>query len=421
MLRHSFTDMRHFLCILSTISVFLSFQLDAQITAELAISEGGVSKGSIVLELDHVQAPRATANFIGLATGEFAWIDSTTGAVKHDPYYDGIIFHRVIAGFMNQTGSQKGDGSDGPGYKFTDAGELYNGLDHSVPFVVSMANSGVNTNGSQIFITAAPTTWLDGKHIVFGKAAASSEALVTSINNVPVVDDLPVTEVKIDSVTINYNGVSFDIHAQGLPKVEVPSVAVNHAGVLVELNVMLPASSDTKYTYSFDLKNWQQGYVIYKYDVDDPSSKIDVSSIAMDKDKLFFHASRVTYPVPWPSHFSGRILTLEDSLLADQYDTNWIFTFTSENTGTVTNGADNGSFTIQRFSGDRTGSQEYIQTDLPYVVESISYDLGFVVDIAKYSYSDTEIAGVHSGRIHLVQNGLSYGSEPTNGAMTLTR
>src|SRR5690606_30528949 len=98
-------------------------------------------------------APQTVANFIGLAEGSRAWIDPATGAVMNgEPFYDGITFHRVIEGFMNQAGSRNGLGTDGPGYTFRD--ETDNGLDHSQPYVLSMANSGPNTNGSQFFVTA---------------------------------------------------------------------------------------------------------------------------------------------------------------------------------------------------------------------------------------------------------------------------
>ena len=431
--------MKPLLYAITLLVAFLGGNLQAQITADLAISEGGTSIGTITLELDHVNAPRATANFIGLASGEFAWIDSTTGAVRKEPYYDGAIFHRVIAGFMNQTGTQNGDGTEGPGYKFSDGGELYNGLNHSIPFVVSMANSGVNTNGSQIFITVVPATGLDGKHIVFGKAAAASQALITYINDVPVVDadgpdnvdgnnddlDIPVTEIKIDSATVNFNGVSFDIHAQGLPIVEVPEFTVSHDGSLVELNVSQEKGFATRYQYSEDLVNWSYGGEVYKDENAAVSSVIDVTSDVTGKQKMFFNVSKVNYNsagILWPSSFSGRTLTLEDSLITDQYDTNWVFTFTSENAGTVVNGTDSGNFTVQWSSDDRFGIQMYILTDLLYSFDNSTYDIGFVVNLAKYAYSVAEITGVHSGRIHLIQeDGNSRASGPTSGAMTLTR
>jgi peptidyl-prolyl cis-trans isomerase A (cyclophilin A) len=417
--------MKPLLYAITLLVAFLGGNLQAQITADLAISEGGTSIGTITLELDHVKAPMATANFIGLASGQFAWIDSTTGVVRKKPYYDGIIFHRVIAGFMNQTGSQKGDGSDGPGYTFQDGAEVSNGLNHGIPYVVSMANSGLNTNGSQIFITVEDTSHLDGKHIVFGNATTGSETLIDHINNVTVVNNLPVDEVRIESVTINFNGVSFDIHAQGLPIVEAPEFTVSHDGSLVELNVSQEKGSATRYYYSEDLVNWSYGGELYKEEDATESSVIDVTSAAAGKSKMFFNASKVNYNsagILWPSSFSDRTLTLEDSLITDQYDTNWVFTFTSENAGTVVNGTESGSFTVQWSSGDRFGMQMYILTDLLYSFDNSTYDIGFVVNLAKYAYSVAEITGAHSGRIYLIkEDGNSRASGPTSGAMTLTR
>jgi peptidyl-prolyl cis-trans isomerase A (cyclophilin A) len=97
----------------------------------MEVSQGDNSLGTITIEFDHLAAPMATANFIGLASGTLPWIDSTTGVVHYNqPYYDGLTFHRVIDGFMNQSGSQNGLGTDGPGYRFQDGIEINNGLDH---------------------------------------------------------------------------------------------------------------------------------------------------------------------------------------------------------------------------------------------------------------------------------------------------
>lgn len=181
------------------------------------------SMGDFSIELDHAAAPRTVANFIGLAEGTRSWVDSVSGAVRTGaPYYDGITFHRVIAGFMSQTGSKKGDGTDGPGYAFQD--EFAGGLTHSGPYVVSMANSGPNTNGSQFFITAAATPHLDGKHTVFG-LVSTGRTVVDAINAVPTTSDKPDTPVVIQSIRIRRVGAAaeaFDEHAHLLPTVTRP-------------------------------------------------------------------------------------------------------------------------------------------------------------------------------------------------------
>ena len=118
------------------------------------------SKGDIVLELHYKETPLTVTNFVGLAEGTF-------DAAKGKPFYDGLKFHRVISDFMIQGGDPKGNGTGGPGYRFED--EIVETLRHDGPGVLSMANAGAGTNGSQFFITHVETPWLDGKHTVFGR------------------------------------------------------------------------------------------------------------------------------------------------------------------------------------------------------------------------------------------------------------
>jgi peptidyl-prolyl cis-trans isomerase A (cyclophilin A) len=141
--------------------------------------------GTIDVELYENKAPNTTANFIKLA---------------ESGYYNGIIFHRVIPQFMVQTGDPKGDGTGGPGYSIKD--EFGPGLKHDTPGILSMANSGPNSGGSQFFITTVPTPWLDGKHAIFGHVVKGQD-VVDAISNVKRdARDKPLTPVKINTITI---------------------------------------------------------------------------------------------------------------------------------------------------------------------------------------------------------------------------
>src|SRR5215472_6009502 len=148
------------------------------------------TEGKFKIRLFADRAPKTVENFVNLAEGK------KTGK----PFYDGTIFHRVIPDFMIQGGDPEGTGRGGPGYRFAD--EFHSELKHSKPGVLSMANAGANTNGSQFFVTVAATPWLDNKHSVFGEVVEGYD-VVKKISEVPRgAQDRPVKEVKVNSVKI---------------------------------------------------------------------------------------------------------------------------------------------------------------------------------------------------------------------------
>ena len=158
------------------------------------------SKGDITINLFPNHAPATVENFVGLAEGTKEWTDPGTGQKGNGPYYDGVIFHRVINGFMIQGGDRLGQGTGGPGYKFGD--EFHPSLRHSKAGILSMANAGPNTNGSQFFITLGPTPHLDNRHSVFGEVVEGLD-IVKRIGAVPTGrQDRPVTPVVMNKVTI---------------------------------------------------------------------------------------------------------------------------------------------------------------------------------------------------------------------------
>jgi peptidyl-prolyl cis-trans isomerase A (cyclophilin A) len=166
------------------------------------------TQGTMIVHLEEQRTPKTVANFVGLATGRMTWKEPKTGEeMKGVPMYDGIRFHRVIPQFMVQIGDplarhvdMKGRwGTGGPGYRFGD--EFDATLKHDRPGVLSMANSGPGTNGSQIFITEVPTPHLNGKHSVFGRVVVGVD-VIKKLANVPTQRDCPLEDQFLETVEI---------------------------------------------------------------------------------------------------------------------------------------------------------------------------------------------------------------------------
>ena len=159
------------------------------------------SEGKFTIQLFDQEAPKTVENFVGLAEGTKEWTDPRTGKKGNAPYYNGTIFHRIIDAFMIQGGDPLGQGTGGPGYKFAD--EFSPKRRHSKAGILSMANSGPNTNGGQFFITLVATPWLDDKHSVFGEVTEGMD-VVNKIGKVATSKpgDRPLKPITIESVTI---------------------------------------------------------------------------------------------------------------------------------------------------------------------------------------------------------------------------
>lgn len=166
------------------------------------------TQGVMVFSLEEEKTPKTVRSFVGLATGKMTWTDPKTNKPSNSPMYDGVRFHRVIPGFMVQVGDPQARypelsarwGTGGPGYRFSD--EIVRELKHDTGGILSMANAGPGTNGSQFFITEVPTPHLDGRHTVFGRIVAGKD-VIKKLANVPRnARDCPLEEQMITKVEV---------------------------------------------------------------------------------------------------------------------------------------------------------------------------------------------------------------------------
>lgn len=157
------------------------------------------NRGTVTVRLFPDHAPKTVQNFVDLAEGSREWTDPRTRK-PGGKLYDGTIFHRVIPNFMIQGGDPLGQGTGGPGYKFAD--EFHPDLSFDRPYLLAMANSGPGTNGSQFFITTAPTPWLTGKHTIFGEVVAGTDVVDAISRTQTSRGDRPVQDVVLETVEI---------------------------------------------------------------------------------------------------------------------------------------------------------------------------------------------------------------------------
>lgn len=379
------------------------------------------TQGTVTVELQHATAPQAVANFITLAQGSRPWVDSVTGEVRADPYYDGIKIHRTSnSGSFKfaQGGSRKGDGSDGPGYTFKD--EFGGGLTH-VPYVFSMANAGPHTNGSQFFFTGSlsqPT--FNNVHTIAG--------LVTDPDSRAVVDAMisaGPNGTTITGITIQRTdpaAVAFDEFAQNLPVVEPAAGSLRVIpGSSVIWDFQTPISTGTIFR-SFKSSSLAEGtwsesneYRLHAGIVKTISNPFVAAAFVDDGTaaSAFYRLSIARHPgAVAPSTLASRTVTFP--IGGDSF----VYAFDSDgDRGTVTytpSGGSASSFPFTRLSGTTGAHDVYFIADHGTTSPLARY---FLVKIGCDSATNSSISGRHSTTFHTI---LGWQPAGTGGA-TITR
>jgi peptidyl-prolyl cis-trans isomerase A (cyclophilin A) len=346
------------------------------------------SLGDFTVRLDYERAPRAVASFVGLATGEKAWADPQ-GNIWNRPFYDGSIFHRVVQNVDTNSIAVQGGGFpvvSGTATNFSNAGfymleAVTNGLAHSNG-VISLANSGPNTDGSQFFIAATNVPFWNGSYTVFGHVMIGM-GVVTSIAAVAVQAERPVEDVILHSVVIRRVGASADaflITNQGVPVAESGPVRAYTSGTNMVLEFDLVPQSETVFRISDDLKTWQSsdwglGIQTNAWTLTRPFARDDLGPAT------FLHAARIRYPIPVTSPINnrGRYFTFYwDGISGVKYEvifsTNWL----QQGQYRVTTGT-NAPVLGVVFFGDRWTREPY-SARMSFTDDSgqeYSYSLGF--------------------------------------------
>jgi peptidyl-prolyl cis-trans isomerase A (cyclophilin A) len=357
--------------------IFILCLIASRLVAQDGIfADFSTSLGNFTCQLAYDKAPRTVANFISLATGERAWLDIPTGSAKRTPFYNGLTFHRVASGFVIQGGSPKGDGTDGPGYTFKD--EFDPTLRHSAAGVLSMANSGLHSNGSQFFVTLDATSFLDDVHSVFGNVT-SGLSVVQAIGAVAVdANSKPLTPVVMNSITIRRVGAAanaFNATTQGLPTVggAAPKLVKNGANFALQFNRAL--CSDYWVYSGSDLATWTRAHFGI-YTTIAPDDYIDVTPTTTGQSRFFYRVPQISYPAPLytPQGIAGATLTLNTNVGTIKYifnaaGTAATCTYNNGTPGAVTNASWMQEAYRGRFSAEQTNIVP-IQADCAFTTAS---------------------------------------------------
>ena len=389
--------------VVAALLFLLNLTASAQYTNGI-YAEFNTSLGSYTCALYYAQSPKAVASFIGLATGQRAWLSLPTGVVKTNPFYAGIIHHRVISNFVIQAGSPNGVGTDGPGYAFVD--EFTNTLRFDSFGVLAMANSGPDSSGSQYFVTVSPQPGLNDVHTIFGKLYGGSNVVFTISSVATDGNNKPLTNVVINSLNIRRVGTaatSFDITAQGLPLVTNLNLKIAKSGANVSLTFSNKLFADNRLYASSNLFSWTANQL--GIETGTPISNTNLQSAAAPSQ--FFRAAQIQYPSSTfaPKNVFGRTLTL--FYTSGIIGTN-IHSFDSAGTGT---------YTFTGYPAGTITSYSWNQSPFNGLIPLIFYSGNVLPPCALKLNYKTAIGGNFTGTAYL-NYPFSFGAVPFSGIFT---
>ena len=306
------------------------------------------SLGDFSCQLDYTNSPKAVANFVGLATGARAWLDVVTGEARTNAFYDGLTFHRVITNLIGQAGSPNGQGTDTPGYAFVD--QFAATLNFNKPWILAMANSGPDSNGSQFFVTAATNAAWNNQYVIFGKVVSGTN-VVAAITRVPTdANEKPLTNVVIQQVTIRRLGdaaQAFDVNAHGLPLVTNIPLKLTQKSKQILLTYSNRLFADNRYYSATNLSSW----VANSLGVETAAPSSNTVQVAMSSPQEFFRFAQIQYPSSTfaPKTLFGETVTL---VFATQTKGTCIIVFNNTGGGTFKFAGSPGTISSYAWSQD---------------------------------------------------------------------